>query len=68
MNIFERLVKHFGTQDQTAVALNVKQGTVSGWGREADKARAMSAGFDAHLTKPASAVEVRRLVRTARKL
>lgn len=41
---------------------------VSGWGREADKARAMSAGFDAHLTKPASAVEVRRLVRTARKL
>ncbi|MBU0792278.1 MAG: helix-turn-helix domain-containing protein [Gammaproteobacteria bacterium] len=33
MNIFERLVKHFGTQDQTAAALNVKQGTVSGWVR-----------------------------------
>ena len=26
-----RLVKYFGTQDKTAAALNVKQGTVSGW-------------------------------------
>ena len=39
---------------------------VSGWGRDADKARALSAGFDAHITKPASAAEVRRLVHTAR--
>jgi DNA-binding transcriptional regulator YdaS (Cro superfamily) len=31
MTIFERLVKHFGTQDKAAVALGVKQGTVSGW-------------------------------------
>lgn len=31
MNIFERLVKHFETQEQTALALSVKQGTVSGW-------------------------------------
>ena len=38
---------------------------VSGWGRAADKARAISAGFDAHLTKPASAVEVRQLVKIA---
>ncbi|MCG7598377.1 helix-turn-helix domain-containing protein [Halomonas sp. McH1-25] len=26
-----RLIKHFGTQEQTATALGVKQGTVSGW-------------------------------------
>ena len=26
---------------------------VSGWGQQQDKVRAMSAGFDAHLTKPA---------------
>lgn len=26
-----RLVRYFGTQDKTAEALNVKQGTVSGW-------------------------------------
>jgi DNA-binding transcriptional regulator YdaS (Cro superfamily) len=31
MTIFERLVKHFGTQDKTAISLGVKQGTVSGW-------------------------------------
>ncbi|WP_312381593.1 hypothetical protein [Stutzerimonas balearica] len=33
MNIYERLVKHFGTQELTAAALNVRQGTVSGWVR-----------------------------------
>lgn len=26
-----RLIKHFGTQEKTALALGVKQGTVSGW-------------------------------------
>jgi len=26
-----RLIKHFGTQERTATALGVKQGTVSGW-------------------------------------
>lgn len=29
----ERLIKHFGTQESTAEALGVKQGTVSGWVR-----------------------------------
>lgn len=29
----KKLVKHFGSQDATAAALNVKQGTVSGWVR-----------------------------------
>lgn len=29
----KNLVKHFGSQDATATALNVKQGTVSGWVR-----------------------------------
>jgi DNA-binding transcriptional regulator YdaS (Cro superfamily) len=30
---FEKLVKHFGSQNATALALGVKQGTVSGWVR-----------------------------------
>ena len=29
----ERLIKHFHTQEATAQALGVKQGTVSGWAR-----------------------------------
>lgn len=34
MNIhFDELVKHFGSQQATAKALGVKQGTVSGWVR-----------------------------------
>lgn len=32
-NPFEKLVAHFGSQNATAVALGVKQGTVSGWVR-----------------------------------
>jgi DNA-binding transcriptional regulator YdaS (Cro superfamily) len=32
-NIFLRLVKHFGTQELTATALEVDQSTVSGWVR-----------------------------------
>lgn len=28
---FKRLVEHFGSQSETAVALSVKQGSVSGW-------------------------------------
>ncbi|MDQ3203067.1 MAG: helix-turn-helix domain-containing protein [Pseudomonadota bacterium] len=32
-NPFEKLVEHFGSQNATAVALGVKQGTVSGWVR-----------------------------------
>uniref|UniRef100_UPI0009E94BC5 YdaS family helix-turn-helix protein n=1 Tax=Pseudomonas sp. TTU2014-080ASC TaxID=1729724 RepID=UPI0009E94BC5 len=31
MNIYVRLVLHFEDQEKTAVALGVKQGTVSGW-------------------------------------
>ncbi|WXL23942.1 Cro/CI family transcriptional regulator [Ectopseudomonas mendocina] len=30
---FEKLVSHFGSQQATAEALGVKQGTVSGWVR-----------------------------------
>ncbi|KPA87316.1 DNA-binding transcriptional regulator Cro [Pseudomonas asplenii] len=30
---FDALVKHFGSQQATAEALGVKQGTVSGWVR-----------------------------------
>ena len=29
----DRLIRHFGTQESTAEALGVKQGTVSGWVR-----------------------------------
>ncbi|WP_072392624.1 Cro/CI family transcriptional regulator [Pseudomonas sp. NFACC09-4] len=28
---FKKLVEHFGSQSATATALNVKQGSVSGW-------------------------------------
>jgi two-component system, chemotaxis family, CheB/CheR fusion protein len=38
---------------------------VSGWGQETDKKQAMSAGFDAHLTKPA---DPEALARTVAKL
>ncbi|MBF0675562.1 YdaS family helix-turn-helix protein [Pseudomonas sp.] len=31
MNIFEQLVKHFGTQVKTGEALGTDQTTVSGW-------------------------------------
>lgn len=33
MSIYDELVDHFGTQTKTAVALDVDQGTVSGWVR-----------------------------------
>ncbi len=33
-NIYQRLVKHFGTQEATAKAVKVDQSTVSGWCRE----------------------------------
>lgn len=33
MNIFNCLIEHFGTQQKTADALRVDQGTVSGWAR-----------------------------------
>lgn len=29
----QRLIDHFGSQQATAIALGVKQGTVSGWAR-----------------------------------
>jgi CheY-like chemotaxis protein/anti-sigma regulatory factor (Ser/Thr protein kinase) len=35
---------------------------VTGWGQDADRQRAEAAGFDAHLTKPASPDELRRLL------
>jgi CheY-like chemotaxis protein len=40
---------------------------VSGWGQEGDKALAMSAGFDAHLTKPADPDDLQRIVVKLRK-
>ena len=33
MNIYQRLVKYFGTQQKAAEALGLDQGTVSGWVR-----------------------------------
>lgn len=33
MNIYQSLVKHFGTQSAVAEVLHVNQGTVSGWVR-----------------------------------
>jgi CheY-like chemotaxis protein len=38
---------------------------VSGWGQEADKARATSAGFDRHFTKPIAENALRALVAEA---
>ncbi|MCC2970784.1 ATP-binding protein [Massilia sp. IC2-476] len=35
---------------------------LTGWGSEEDQARARAAGFDAHLTKPASLAELQRLL------
>jgi signal transduction histidine kinase/CheY-like chemotaxis protein len=35
---------------------------VTGWGQESDRKRAEAAGFDAHITKPASPDDLRRLV------
>lgn len=32
-NIYQKLVEHFGTQESTALALEVKQPSVSGWVR-----------------------------------
>ena len=33
MNIYQKLVEHFGTQQKVAEALRLDQGTVSGWVR-----------------------------------
>jgi CheY-like chemotaxis protein len=49
MNGYE-LARHLRAQDSTG---NLRLVAVTGWGQEADKARARAAGFDAHLTKPA---------------
>jgi CheY-like chemotaxis protein len=38
---------------------------VSGWGQEADKARANAAGFDRHFTKPIAESALRTLVAEA---
>lgn len=35
---------------------------LSGWGQDADKQRAMAAGFDQHLTKPADPVQLQQLL------
>jgi PAS domain S-box-containing protein len=35
---------------------------LSGWGQEADKQRALAAGFDQHLTKPADPAQLQRLL------
>jgi signal transduction histidine kinase/CheY-like chemotaxis protein len=39
---------------------------ITGWGQNEDRARAMSAGFDHHLTKPVDPDAVSRLLRAAR--
>ena len=39
---------------------------VSGWGGEADKRKAVEAGFDLHLTKPVSADDVQAAMRRLR--
>lgn len=51
---------------QEADARQVTIVALTGWGQEQDKQRAIDAGFDAHLTKPADPVEIRRLVRTCK--
>jgi signal transduction histidine kinase/CheY-like chemotaxis protein len=35
---------------------------ITGWGQEEDRRRALSAGFDAHLTKPADPAEIAKLL------
>jgi hypothetical protein len=37
-------------------------GSAQGWGQESDKQRAVEAGFDAHLTKPADPVAVMKIL------
>lgn len=37
---------------------------ITGWGQDADRERAMSAGFDAHLTKPADPAQIAELAAT----
>jgi CheY-like chemotaxis protein len=39
---------------------------VTGWGQDADKARAAGAGFDHHLTKPIDADQLERLLNAFR--
>lgn len=40
---------------------------LTGWGQREDIERAQSAGFDRHFTKPIDAVEIERLLATARR-
>jgi CheY-like chemotaxis protein len=49
-----RRIRHEHGQDMVMVAL-------TGWGHDKDKAEALRAGFDAHLTKPADLDQLRRL-------
>lgn len=44
------LARHLRAQETTR---HLRLVAVTGWGQDADKARARAAGFDAHLTKPA---------------
>ncbi len=41
---------------------NITLVALTGWGQEEDKKRAMEAGFDHHLVKPADPAELRRLL------
>ncbi|HEX8955663.1 MAG TPA: response regulator, partial [Burkholderiaceae bacterium] len=43
---------------QLRASLNPTLAALTGWGAEADKARAQQAGFDHHLTKPAALASV----------
>lgn len=40
---------------------------LTGWGQREDIERAQSAGFDRHFTKPIDAIEIERLLATARR-
>ena len=43
MNIYQKIVEHFGTQQKVAEALRLDQGTVSGWVRGKHGMSAVSA-------------------------
>ena len=41
---------------------SIKIVALTGWGKDEDKRRAMEAGFDEHMTKPADPVRIRELL------
>ncbi len=49
-----------------ALGRSVTVVALSGWGQDSDKEQATRAGFDAHLTKPVSAVELQQVIAEAK--